>query len=38
MDTELARRNVRLGWALFALFIVIFAGTFLVGWLYLQFD
>jgi len=38
MDPELARRNARLGWLLFALFWVLFAGTFGVALLYMQFD
>ena len=38
MDPELARRNVRLGWALFGVFLLLFAGTFLVAILYLQLD
>jgi hypothetical protein len=38
MDPELARRNIRLGLLLFGIFLVLFAGTFLVGWLYLTFD
>jgi hypothetical protein len=38
MDPELARRNVRLGWALFGVFVLLFAGTFLVALLYLQLD
>ena len=38
MDPELARKNARLGWLLFALFWVLFAGTFGVALLYLQFD
>jgi hypothetical protein len=38
MDPELAKRNVRLGWALFGVFILLFAGTFLVALLYLQLD
>jgi hypothetical protein len=33
-----ARRNVILGWALFALFLVIFAATFGLALLYLAFD
>ena len=37
-ESELARRNLRFGWALFALFWVIFAGTVLVAVLYLQLD
>jgi hypothetical protein len=38
MDPELARRNLRFGWALFLLFCLLFAGTFLVAVLYLQLD
>ena len=38
MDPELARRNVRLGWMLFGVFVLLFAGTFLVALLYLQLD
>ena len=38
MDPDLARKNARLGWLLFALFWVLFAGTFGVGLLYLAFD
>jgi hypothetical protein len=38
MDPDLARRNVRLGWALFGVFVLLFAGTFLVALLYLQLD
>ena len=38
MDPELARKNLRFGWALFFLFWLLFAGTFLVAVLYLQLD
>jgi hypothetical protein len=38
MDPELARRNARLGWLLFGVFLVLFAGTFGIAYLYLQFD
>jgi hypothetical protein len=38
MNTELARKNARLGWLLFALFLVLFAGTWGVALLYLHFD
>jgi hypothetical protein len=38
MDPELARRNVRLGWLLFGAFLLLFAGTFAVGLLYLALD
>jgi hypothetical protein len=35
---DVGRRNLRLGWALFGLFILLFAGTFVVALLYLQLD
>lgn len=38
MDPELAKKNVRLGWLLFAIFLVLFAGTWGVALLYLHFD
>jgi hypothetical protein len=38
MDPDLVRRNVRLGWLLFGVFLVLFAGTFGVALLYLAFD
>jgi hypothetical protein len=38
MDPELARRNARLGWLLFGVFCLLFAGTFGVALLYLAFD
>ncbi len=38
MDPELARRNNRFGWALFGLFWLLVAGTFVVALLYLQLD
>lgn len=38
MDSGLARRNVRLGWMLFGVFCLLFAGTFGVALLYLAFD
>jgi hypothetical protein len=37
-NQELERRNLRFGWALFLLFWLLFAGTILVGILYLQLD
>ncbi len=37
-DSDLSRRNLRYGWALFGLFVLLFAGTFLVALLYLQLD
>jgi hypothetical protein len=38
MDPELERKNLLLGWALFGLFVLLFAGTFLVAIIYLQLD
>jgi exosortase/archaeosortase len=38
MDSELSRKNLRFGWALFGLFWLLFIGTFVVVLLYLQFD
>jgi hypothetical protein len=38
MDQELQHRNMRLGWALFGLFVLLFLGTFAVALVYLQFD
>jgi len=38
MDPELARKNVRLGWLLFAVFWVLFAGSIGVAFLYLALD
>jgi hypothetical protein len=35
---QLERRNLRFGWALFLLFWLLFAGTFVVAILYLQLD
>jgi hypothetical protein len=35
-DRDLARKNLVLGWALFALFLVLFAGTVVVALIYLQ--
>jgi hypothetical protein len=37
-ERELQRRNLRFGWALFGLFVLLFAGTILVALLYLQLD
>jgi hypothetical protein len=37
-ERELHRRNLRFGWALFGLFVLLFAGTILIALLYLQFD
>ncbi len=38
MDSELARKNVVLGLLLFGLFLLLFAGTFAVAFIYLAFD
>jgi hypothetical protein len=38
VEPQLARRNVRLGWLLFAIFVLFFAGTVAVAFIYLQFD
>jgi hypothetical protein len=38
MDTELARRNVRLGWMLFGVFLLLFAGGIGIALLYLHFQ
>ena len=38
MDPELARKNVIFGWALFGLFLLLFAGTIGVALLYLAAD
>jgi hypothetical protein len=35
LDPELARKNMRLGWALFGLFVLLFAGTFVVALIYI---
>ena len=37
-DTDLSRKNLRFGWALFGLFVLLFAGTILVALLYGQLD
>ena len=38
MNPELARRNVRLGWMLFGVFVLLFAGTVGIALLYLHFQ
>jgi hypothetical protein len=38
MDPELARRNLVLGWWLFAVFVLLFAGTVAVAFVYLALD
>jgi hypothetical protein len=38
MPPELARKNLLLGLALFGLFLLLFAGTFVVGLVYLALD
>jgi hypothetical protein len=38
LDRELERQNLRLGWALFGLFCLLVAGTFVLALVYLQLD
>ena len=38
LTPELERRNLLLGWALFGLFVLLFAGTVGVALLYLALD
>ena len=38
LTPELERKNLLLGWALFALFLILFAGTIGVAFLYLALD
>ena len=38
LDRELARRNTLLGWALFGVFLLLFAGTVAVALVYLALD
>ena len=35
---ELARRNARLGWLLFGIFVLLFAGSIGIAFLYLHFQ
>ncbi len=38
MDPELARRNVRLGWMLLGVFLLLFAGSIGIAVLYLHYQ
>jgi hypothetical protein len=38
VEPDLARKNARLGWLLFAIFWLLFAGSIGVAFLYLHFD
>ena len=38
MDPELARKNVAFGWALFGLFLLLFAGSVGIALIYLAAD
>jgi hypothetical protein len=38
LSPELERRNNRLGWALFALFVALFVGACVIALIYLQVD
>ena len=35
---EFARKNARMGWLLFGLFCLLFAGSFAVAFIYLHFN
>ena len=37
-DPDLERKNLRLGWGLFGLFLLLFLGTCVVALIYLQLD
>jgi hypothetical protein len=37
-DAALARKNAIWAWSLVALFLILFAGTFLIGFVYLWFS
>jgi uncharacterized membrane protein (DUF485 family) len=37
-DDALARKNMRFAWLLVLLFLILFGGTFLVGYAYLWLD
>lgn len=37
-ERELARKNTMFGWALFGLFLLLFAGTWAVAYIYLALD
>jgi hypothetical protein len=38
LTPELARKNLILGWALFGIFVLLFAGSVAVAFLYLALD
>ena len=38
LEPEIERKNLLLGWALFGLFLLLFAGTVGVAFLYLALD
>ena len=38
LTPELERKNMRMGWALFGIFLLLFVGTCLVALVYLQLD
>ncbi|MGZ8795349.1 MAG: hypothetical protein ACXW0F_12015 [Gaiellaceae bacterium] len=37
-EREVARKNAVFGWALFGLFLLLFAGVWVIAYLYLAFD
>ena len=38
MDPAVARRNALFGWALFGIFLLLFAGTIAIAFIYLAAD
>ena len=38
LTPELERKNMLLGWALFGIFVLLFAGTIAIAFLYLALD
>jgi hypothetical protein len=38
LTPELERKNMVLGWALFGIFVLLFAGTIAIAFLYLALD
>ena len=37
-EREVARKNAVFGWALFGLFLLLFAGVWVIAFIYLAFD
>ena len=38
MNPELAKKNVRLGWLLFGVFLLLFGGSIAIAFIYLALD